>query len=71
MPASQAASRTPGTGGICGSREGANGDCFAAGLAMPLSSTRPLLLPPAYCFGRDPERSVSIALLISGSMYSI
>src|SRR5262245_55917423 len=36
MPASQAANRTPGTGGICGSCEGANGDSFAA-LAIPLS----------------------------------
>ena len=64
MPASQAASRTPGTAGISGSREGANGDSFAAALAMPS-------LLESYCFGRTPARSFSMALLISGSMYSI
>src|SRR5262245_65524596 len=37
MPASQAASRTPGTGGIAGNRSGAKGETFAA-LAMMSSS---------------------------------
>src|SRR6476646_7490951 len=34
MPASQAANRTPGTGGISGSRAGAKGETFAAPLAI-------------------------------------
>src|SRR5581483_5789954 len=36
MPASQAAKRTPSRAGIAGRRAGANGDSFAAALAMAL-----------------------------------
>ena len=75
MPASQAASRTPGTTGIVGQprRRKRRNLCRRLGHAtLPEAPMAGISIrSAAYCLGRAPERSLSTELLISGSMYSI
>ena len=75
MPASQAASLTPGTAGMSGSRAGANGEIFAAALAIAIlpcrNAARDRMPPIAYCFGCAPGARSPSTFLISGSTYSI
>src|SRR5215468_2489335 len=64
MPAAQAASRTPGTGGISGNRSGAKGETFAA-LAMTSSSSSGAL---GQRCGRSLLRPGTSALALQGAL---